>query len=100
MSDKLDGEQSFGNAFDFSDTRAALDIVKRATAVERQRCLDEIESLAHTYPVGGYPHDDVARSVLIDIGVIIAGGDAGPHSDEALAWRLRVTGDDVEKVTP
>lgn len=82
-----------------SDVAASLDIAKRATAVERDRCLSLVETLyvdldpstTDVYAI------EIARNVqrvaLVNIGMSIAGGDAGLHSVEALAWRTRVTTD-------
>lgn len=67
-----------------------LDIAKRATAVERERCLSEVEALYADWSIVEDP--GTVLLVLRTIGERIAGGDAGPHSDAALAWRRRVTG--------
>lgn len=92
--------ESYGSSS--TDIQAALEIARRATDVERERCLALIESLyvgmdpARYVPVDS--HLQVARNTLVNVGMSIAGGDAGPHSDAALAWRRRVTGDTDDSV--
>jgi cell division septum initiation protein DivIVA len=82
-----------------TDVARDLDIAKRATAVERERCLSLVEALYVDFDIDGQTNAQEslvcssACRALVNVGMSIAGSDAGPHSSEALAWRTRVTGE-------
>lgn len=94
MSDRDNDDVGMQQLKDINDklsVPAALDIARRATNVERERCLSEIEALYADWRNVEDP--GTVLLVLRTAGERIAGGDVGPHSDAALAWRRRVTGE-------